>query len=501
MAIKYTRTGKPRETKFKLSDDEQMLSWEGGHGGLTAPVKMVRGERRSIQITEILEVMLGMESKVFSLHKDRVGGADEIPMAHVSMTLVLVGSLPSLPMGEEEELGRTKTTFEMRESLDISFNDEEVFGLWVAALRALMYETQPAFFTKVASPINNVNQSAIASIRQKAPDDAWCGELLRDAILQAQLMKCSDVMNIVWVIIVAGCGTWWLSSLFGWWDWAYIIYDKPYPCENGKCSGYNATRDGPWYMEKIDWANFAIQMVRGLLTYQGLVMVGPWRFSNLWHLTCSRRESSKGHDFYGRQVGDDATWFQIDAPKRLKIILFLVGNIFFQCLLQVSACVYYSYELDQSLPGTLIGLSMMMLSIGCALSGAYWQTRYEQDLHLSDPDRFPPNPIFHAIDKFKEHREKKRARQSIHKEVEHMRSNRMSFIGEAGGSMYPACGDIGCVSSATPGAGDSILTGPGVQLPDNMSKSKARLLEDQRRSGDVGSTNSIKSAGALCTRI
>ena len=91
MAIKYTRTGKPRETKFKLSDDEQTLSWEGGHGGLTAPVKMARGERRSIQITEILEVMLGMESKVFSLHKDRIGGADEIPMAHVSMTLVLVG--------------------------------------------------------------------------------------------------------------------------------------------------------------------------------------------------------------------------------------------------------------------------------------------------------------------------------------------------------------------------------------------------------------------------
>ena len=55
---------------------------------------------------------------------------------------------------------------------------------------------------------------------------------------------------------------------------------------------------------------------------------------------------------------------------------------------------------------------MMLLSIGCAVCGAYWQTRYEQDLHLSDPDRFPPNPIFHALDKLKEHREKKRARQA-----------------------------------------------------------------------------------------
>eukprot|EP00966_Prymnesium_polylepis_P223507 5171512-Prymnesium_polylepis.1 len=54
-----------------------------------------------------------------------------------------------------------------------------------------------------------------------------------------------------------------------------------------------------------------------------------------------------------------------------------------------------------------------------------------------------------------------------------MRSNRMSFIGEAGGSMYPACGDIGCVSSATPGAGDSILTGPGVSSGKALSSGRS----------------------------
>ena len=42
----------------------------------------------------------------------------------------------------------------------------QVFGLWVAALRALMNETEPVFFTKVASPLNPINMSAIASIRK-----------------------------------------------------------------------------------------------------------------------------------------------------------------------------------------------------------------------------------------------------------------------------------------------------------------------------------------------
>jgi len=425
-ATKYTRNGVPRETTFRLSDDEQTLSWDGGHGGLTAPIKMARGERRSIKITEVLEMMLGMESKIFSLHRDQTG-MNEHPMAHVSMTLVLVGSLPSFP-GEEDDMERTKN-FNLRETLDLSFKDEEVFGLWVAALRALMYETEPVFFTKVASPLNNVNASAIASIRQKAPPDASCGELMRDLVLHAQLSKCSEIMNIVWIICVAGCGTWWASSIIGFWNAFYIVYDGPFPCD--KCTGYNATRDGPWYMEKTDWANVAIQIVRGLLTYQGLVMVGPWRFSNLWHLTCSRRESEAGHDLYGRATDDASVWFHIEKKKRLRVTLYLIGNIVFQIFLQIAAAVYYSYELDQSAAGVLIGISCMLLSIGCAVAGAYWQTHYEHELHVNDPDRFPPNPLIHAKEQFDKKRNKRRARQSVQKEVEFMRSNRMSFIGAA----------------------------------------------------------------------
>lgn len=94
-AVKFTRSGKPRTTKFRLSDDEQTLSWDSGTRALSAPVKIARGERRHIKITEILEIMLGMESKIFSLHKNNPGSNHQ-PMAHLSMTLVLIGSVYTL---------------------------------------------------------------------------------------------------------------------------------------------------------------------------------------------------------------------------------------------------------------------------------------------------------------------------------------------------------------------------------------------------------------------
>ena len=83
-AIKYSRTGKPRTTKFRLSEDEQTLSWDSAHHGVTAPLKMARGERRNVKITEILDLLLGMESKIFLLHKEELGLANHNhPMAHV----------------------------------------------------------------------------------------------------------------------------------------------------------------------------------------------------------------------------------------------------------------------------------------------------------------------------------------------------------------------------------------------------------------------------------
>jgi len=338
-------------------------------------------------------------------------------MAHVSLTLVLVGSLPVFP-GQEGEMQRTKTTFEARETLDLSFEDEEIFGLWVAALRALMYETEPTFFTAVASPLNPVNASAIESIKRKAPEDAHCTELIRDAILQLLLTKTAAALNIVWIIIVAGCGTWWASTSFGWWNAFYINYPT---CPGLKGGCYIPERDGvPYRLQGTDFANIAIQIVRGCLTYQGLVIVGPWRFTNFWHLKCSRRSCEKGLDLYGRPT--ESVWFHVSPEKRLLVIRLLLGNIFFQVLLQAFAIVFFSYELDQSTPGTLSGVVCVILSIGCAVAAAVIQSKEEHAVHLAEPDKFPPNPVLHAIEKFRKRRAQESARTGVQKEVEFMRS-------------------------------------------------------------------------------
>ena len=78
-------------------------------------------------------------------------------------------------------------------------------------------------------------------------------------------------------------------------------------------------------------------------------------------------------------------WWHIERTKRRHVILLLVGNIAFQLFLQIAAIVYYSYALDQSTAGTLLGLSMMLSSIGCAIAGAYYQSLYEQASHQPPP--------------------------------------------------------------------------------------------------------------------
>eukprot|EP00966_Prymnesium_polylepis_P270218 6241982-Prymnesium_polylepis.3 len=112
----------------------------------------------------------------------------------------------------------------------------------------------------------------------------------------------------------------------------------------------------------------------------------------------------------GRPTGDESVWFHIERRKRLRIILLLVGNIVFQIFLQIASCVYYSYQLDKSTPGVLLGLCFVLLSIGCAVCGAYWQTRYEHELHKAHPDRFPPNPVLHWVEKKQRERARKRAK-------------------------------------------------------------------------------------------
>eukprot|EP00966_Prymnesium_polylepis_P336576 7391642-Prymnesium_polylepis.1 len=205
-AVKYSRSGKPRKAIFHLSSDESTLSWEAGHYGLSAPVKMVKGERRNVKITEILALLPGQESKVFMLHKDAVGEDISAEKAHVSLTLMLLGHLPAMPAMEGEQRSATKAA-ETRETLDLSFDDEETFGLWVVALRALMAETQPVFFAAYAFPASPVNLSVLESLQSKAPADASRFELFRDFVLYMETYKVWLYLAVVWGINVVGWGT------------------------------------------------------------------------------------------------------------------------------------------------------------------------------------------------------------------------------------------------------------------------------------------------------
>ena len=111
-AIKYSRSGVAKATVFKLSEDEQTLSWHGAGEGFLSPLlakgatakKLATGERQYVKMSEVLDLMLGMESKVFAMHKDSDKGdkAGAPTFAHVSMSLLLVGSLPSFPSAEGE---------------------------------------------------------------------------------------------------------------------------------------------------------------------------------------------------------------------------------------------------------------------------------------------------------------------------------------------------------------------------------------------------------------
>ena len=108
---KYGRQGKPHETLFKLSGDETVLAWEG-HG-------LKRLKRRAVQVADLEELCVGHESDVFQRLASR-----ETAVAHMSLTLKMAS--------------QSERAIKGRETLDLSCDDEETFGLWVAALRALI---------------------------------------------------------------------------------------------------------------------------------------------------------------------------------------------------------------------------------------------------------------------------------------------------------------------------------------------------------------------------
>lgn len=116
--------------------------------------------------------------------------------AHLCFSLILIGAMPRPPSEMDDEAESAEPLNTDRTTLDISLDDEETFGYWVAALRALVSEVRnkPVAY---ASPLNPMHASAAASLRKDAPPDATMLEKLRDASL-----LCLDWYSKTWFFMI-----------------------------------------------------------------------------------------------------------------------------------------------------------------------------------------------------------------------------------------------------------------------------------------------------------
>ena len=143
---KYGRNGQPHTEKLVLSADERSLGWAGhvasklmGSSKLLSP--KASSAARTVMVDDVVELWVGHETHIFKRHV-RQAVASGKPVAagpHLSLSLLLKSTLPAPPAESAEDDAEGGAQGE-RETLDVSCEDDEQFGLCVAALRALLTE-------------------------------------------------------------------------------------------------------------------------------------------------------------------------------------------------------------------------------------------------------------------------------------------------------------------------------------------------------------------------
>lgn len=138
VAYKYSRSGKPRPCRFFLTRDEAVLCWEGDRSKTSIGSLMKTSESRSIALCDVRRLLLGREGTIFQRFAYQAnpatggGGAvlsgEHMRAAKLSITLVL----------HDGRGGARHPSGGGRQTLDISFDDERLFALWVAAFRCLV---------------------------------------------------------------------------------------------------------------------------------------------------------------------------------------------------------------------------------------------------------------------------------------------------------------------------------------------------------------------------
>ena len=112
----------PYRCTFTLSEDESVLTWQSSRGRLL-------GATERLRLGDVVEV-LPCDPTFASRLSIR---SPVIPLAEFQSTLtfLLLRALPTPPSDA------VLAPAAQRETVDLSFDDEETFGHWVAALRAL----------------------------------------------------------------------------------------------------------------------------------------------------------------------------------------------------------------------------------------------------------------------------------------------------------------------------------------------------------------------------
>jgi len=420
-AVKYSRKGKPRSATFKLSKDEAVLSWTG------ARAAGLMGSGRSVVLADVVELVIGNQSGVFQRSIQRAAeeaNPIEVP-AHLCFSLILIGAMPRPPSEMDDEAESAEPLNTDRTTLDISLDDEETFGYWVAALRALVSEVRnkPVAY---ASPLNPMHASAAASLRKDAPPDATMLEKLRDASL-----LCLDwysktwffmIFTAIWALGVVVFGAMYAFLLVGWYG------QKPMYTDVNGTELYVDGAEG-WTVEtSTDIGNVCIQILTAQFTYI-LSLTAPWRLGNLFHLWAKelgmkRRCNAEGFDLYGRPT--TGIWFWIPTRKRKVIVGLLVANLFFQYATQATRVVFPSYADSQSILGAIFINFTFVTSIICGIASGNMQTACEGQVRKENPDKFPPTPMEHALKAWKEAKEKEKEETSMG-----LKPKRNSILGAA----------------------------------------------------------------------
>jgi len=141
VAAKFGKQGTPHATTFTLSLDERTLSWAA-----RGVVSGLLPRSRAVDLRHVSRLLVGRESAVFERYRGRLSapGRDYLSLSlrfHEGGSGASASSSPPAQYKVRGGMGPAGGGVEpgsRRESLDVSFDDEVTFGLWVAALRALL---------------------------------------------------------------------------------------------------------------------------------------------------------------------------------------------------------------------------------------------------------------------------------------------------------------------------------------------------------------------------